>query len=49
MPQKNLEINGWNASRDKQSNEMKTFPGLQPTDYMKVIVFGCQVIGKYIF
>ncbi|CAB4426824.1 unnamed protein product [Rhizophagus irregularis] len=24
---------------------MKTFPGLLSTDYMKVVVFGCQVIG----
>ncbi len=34
--------------RDMINRVMKTFPGLPPTDYMKVIVFGCQVIGKYI-
>ena len=34
--------------RDMINRVLKTFPGLSPTDYMKVIVFGCQVIGKYI-
>ena len=33
--------------RDMINRVMKSFPGLPPTDYMKVIVFGCQVIGKY--
>src|SRR6266496_4451116 len=32
--------------RDMINRVMKTFPGLSTTDYMKVIVFGCQVIGK---
>lgn len=32
--------------RDMINRVMKTFPGLAPTNYMKVIVFGCQVIGK---
>ncbi|CAJ0745548.1 10605_t:CDS:2 [Entrophospora sp. SA101] len=31
--------------RDMINRVMKIFPGLPPTDYMKVIVFGCQVIG----
>ncbi|GES89718.1 hypothetical protein GLOIN_2v454155 [Rhizophagus clarus] len=31
--------------RDMINRVIKTFPGLSPTDYMKVIVFGCQVIG----
>jgi len=31
--------------RDMINRVMKTFPGLPPTNYMKVIVFGCQVIG----
>lgn len=34
--------------RDMINRVIKTFPGLLPIDYMKVIVFGCQVIGKYI-
>lgn len=32
--------------RDMINRIMKTFPGLLSTDYMKVVVFGCQVIGK---
>ena len=32
--------------RDMINRVMKTFPGLPSTNYMKVIVFGCQVIGK---
>lgn len=31
--------------RDMINRVMKTFPGLSTTDYMKVVVFGCQVIG----
>ncbi|CAB4489228.1 unnamed protein product [Rhizophagus irregularis] len=31
--------------RDMINRIMKTFPGLLSTDYMKVVVFGCQVIG----
>ncbi|GET53530.1 hypothetical protein GLOIN_2v454155 [Rhizophagus irregularis DAOM 181602=DAOM 197198] len=31
--------------RDMINRVIKTFPGLLPIDYMKVIVFGCQVIG----
>src|SRR5947209_1025098 len=31
--------------RDMINRVMKTFPGLPPTNYMKVIVFGCQVVG----
>ncbi|CAG8569521.1 3942_t:CDS:10 [Funneliformis mosseae] len=31
--------------RDMINRIIKTFPGLPSTDYMKVVVFGCQVIG----
>ncbi|PKY59022.1 hypothetical protein RhiirA4_412299 [Rhizophagus irregularis] len=31
--------------REMINRIMKTFPGLLSTDYMKVVVFGCQVIG----
>ncbi|CAG8492558.1 5021_t:CDS:2 [Paraglomus brasilianum] len=31
--------------RDMINRIIKTFPGLLPEDYMKIVVFGCQVIG----
>ncbi|RHZ61216.1 hypothetical protein Glove_349g12 [Diversispora epigaea] len=34
--------------RDMINRIIKTFPGLLPEDYMKIVVFGCQVIGLQI-
>ncbi|CAG8802689.1 21295_t:CDS:2, partial [Dentiscutata erythropus] len=34
--------------RDMINRIIKTFPGLLPEDYMKIMVFGCQVIGLQI-
>ena len=35
--------------RDMINRIVMTFPGLLPEDYMKIVVFGCQVIGNFFF